>query len=204
MSFSRQKSVNLQSKLLLIAGFPQTILHESAETPVRSRFRTFSFLTLRFVHCYRLGPQAMGPSPLFNSQTPTSARAGQRKDSKHESSASTVSFVCALIATIAVARQSLLSRATDLGPVNPASPIEITLWLKLHDQQGLDALVAAQQEGKAGYLSSEQVRAQHAPSHAEAAKVADFLKAQGFTVTGIGRQPVRESQRLSGARAERV
>jgi subtilase family serine protease len=60
------------------------------------------------------------------------------------------------------------------------------MWMKLHDQQGLDALVAAQQAGKAGYLSSEQVRAQHAPSDAEVAKVADFLRAQGFTVTGFG------------------
>jgi len=58
--------------------------------------------------------------------------------------------------------------------------------MKLHDQQGLDALVAAQQAGKASYLSTEQVRAQHAPSHAEAVKVADFLTAQGFTVNGIG------------------
>jgi len=58
--------------------------------------------------------------------------------------------------------------------------------MKLHDQQGLDALVAAQQAGKAGYLSTEQVRAQHAPSHEEVAKVAEFLKAQGFTVTGFG------------------
>src|ERR1700741_4544944 len=95
-------------------------------------------------------------------------------------------FVSALVATTAANGQSLLSRANDLGPVNTASPIEITLWMKLHDQQGLDALVAAQQAGKAGYLSSEQVRAQHAPSQAEVAKVADLLKAQGFTVAGFG------------------
>ena len=78
---------------------------------------------------------------------------------------------------------SLLSRATDLGPVNAASPIEITVWMKLHDQQSLDALVAAQQAGKGTYLSMEQVRAQHAPSSADVAKVAAFLKAQGFTVS---------------------
>jgi len=77
---------------------------------------------------------------------------------------------------------SLLSRATDLGPVNAASPIEITVWMKLHDQQSLDALVAAQQAGKGAYLSMEQVRAQHAPSSADVAKVAAFLRAQGFTV----------------------
>jgi len=95
-------------------------------------------------------------------------------------------FVSALAATSAAGRQSLLSRATDLGPVNTASPIEITLWMKLHDQKGLDALVAAQQAGKASYLSTQQVREQHAPSQADARKVADFLTAQGFTVTGIG------------------
>jgi len=90
------------------------------------------------------------------------------------------------VATAAFGQSPLLSRATDLGPVNTANPIEITLWMKLHDQQGLDALVAAQQAGKAGYLSTEQVRAQHAPTPAEVAKVAEFLKAQGFTVTGFG------------------
>ena len=95
-------------------------------------------------------------------------------------------LVCALTATTAVGGQSFLFRATDLGPVNAASPIEITLWMKLHDQQGLDALVAAQQSGKAGYLSSEQVRAQHAPSPAEVARVADFLKAHGFAGIGVG------------------
>ena len=95
-------------------------------------------------------------------------------------------FVSALVATAAASGQSLLSRATDLGPVNAANSIEVTLWMKLHDQQSLDALVAAQQAGKAGYLSPDQVRAQHAPSHEEVAKVADFLKTQGFTVTGFG------------------
>ena len=95
-------------------------------------------------------------------------------------------FVSVLAAISMAGAQSFLSRATDLGPVNTASPIEITLWMKLHDQQGLDALVAAQQAGKAGYLSPEQVRAKHAPSQEDVAKVADFLKTQGFTVTGFG------------------
>jgi subtilase family serine protease len=89
----------------------------------------------------------------------------------------------AAAAAAAASGQTLLSKATDLGPVNGASPIEVTIWLKLHDQQGLDSLVAAQQAGKAAYLSIEQLRAQHAPTAADAAKVAAFLKAQGFTVS---------------------
>ena len=110
-------------------------------------------------------------------------------------------FVSALTATTAGA-QSLLSRATDLGPVNTSTDIEVTLWMKLHDQQGLDALVAAQQAGKAGYLSSEQVRAQHAPSQAEVAKVADFLKSQGFTVTGFGPENMFVKATASVARVQ--
>jgi subtilase family serine protease len=58
--------------------------------------------------------------------------------------------------------------------------------MKMHDQQGLDALVAAQQEGKTAFLSSDQVRARYAPSYAEAAKVASLLKADGFNVTAFG------------------
>ncbi len=95
-------------------------------------------------------------------------------------------LILSALTAMTAAGQSLLSKATDLGPVNSSNRIEITLWMKMHDQQGLDALVAAQQAGKAGYLSSEQVRAQHDPTPAEAAQVADFLKSQGFTVTGIG------------------
>jgi subtilase family serine protease len=67
--------------------------------------------------------------------------------------------------------------------VDGASSIEITVWMKLHDQAGLDALVASQQAGNGAYLSMQQVRAQHSPTAAEVAKVATFLKAQGFTVS---------------------
>jgi subtilase family serine protease len=98
-------------------------------------------------------------------------------------------FLCLMFAITSISaapRQSRLSQASDLGPVNAASTIEITLWMKMHDQQGLDALVAAQQSGKTSFLSPEQVLAQHAPSHAEVARVADVLKADGFNVSGFG------------------
>ena len=100
---------------------------------------------------------------------------------------SAVSFSQNGALTATADRRSVLSAATDLGPANAAGPIEITLWMKLHDQQGLDALVAAQQAGKAGFLSQEQIRAQHAPSSADVAKVAIVLKAQGFAISGFGR-----------------
>ena len=93
------------------------------------------------------------------------------------------------VATTAMASgggNPILSLATDGGAVNPANAVNFTLWMKLRDQQGLDALVQAQQAGKAGYLSTEQERALHAPSPADIAKTTAYLKAQGFTVKSVG------------------
>jgi subtilase family serine protease len=80
-------------------------------------------------------------------------------------------------------RHSLLSQAKDLGPVDTATPVELTLWMKLHNEQSLDALVAAQQAGKGAYLTPAQLRTQYGPSSADAAAVAQFMKAQGFAVS---------------------
>jgi subtilase family serine protease len=96
---------------------------------------------------------------------------------------STACLAAAATAAAAPGPRSLLSQATDLGPVDGASPVEITVWMKLHDQPGLDALVAAQQAGKSSYLSMEQVRARHAPSSGDVAAVAAYLKARGFEVS---------------------
>ncbi len=79
--------------------------------------------------------------------------------------------------------QPLLKQATDLGPVDSASPVELTLWMKMRNEQGLDALVAAQQAGKGAYLSARQLREQYGPNAADAEKVAAFMKAEGFTVS---------------------
>lgn len=92
-------------------------------------------------------------------------------------------LAAAATAAAAPGRHSLLSRATDLGPVDGATPIEITVWMRLHDQPGLDALVAAQQAGKGSYLTMGQVRARHAPSSADVAKVEAYLRLQGFKVS---------------------
>jgi subtilase family serine protease len=92
-------------------------------------------------------------------------------------------LAAAATAAAAPARHSLLSQATDLGPVDGARPIEITVWMKLHDQPGLDALVSAQQAGKGSYLSMEQVRARHAPRATDVATVAKYLTSRGFEVS---------------------
>jgi len=109
--------------------------------------------------------------------------------------------VAVVPAALASERHSLLPQATDLGPVDAASPIELTLWMKLHDEQGLDALVAAQQAGKGAYLSFEQLRAKHAPSSADAARVAAYLKAEGFTVS-VGQDNLYVRASASAARVQ--
>jgi subtilase family serine protease len=97
-----------------------------------------------------------------------------------------LSAAAAVAAASASSGPPLLSHATDLGPVNASSPIEVTVWLKLHDEKGLDSTLDAQQSGKATYLTNAQIQAQHAPSAGDVARVSAFLKAQGLTVTGVG------------------
>jgi subtilase family serine protease len=114
---------------------------------------------------------------------------------------STACLAAAAATAAAPGPHSLLSQATDLGPVDAASPIEVTVWLKLHDQPGLDALVAAQQAGKGSYLTMEQVRARHAPSPADAARVAAYLESQGFEVSAP-RDPLYVKATASAARVD--
>src|SRR5580692_1288820 len=83
-------------------------------------------------------------------------------------------------AAMAGQQPPLLRQATDLGPVDAASPVELTLWMKMRNEQGLDALVAAQQAGTGAYLSPRQLRAQFGPTSADAEKVAAYMKAEGF------------------------
>ena len=80
----------------------------------------------------------------------------------------------------------LIAHATDLGPASPSSPIEITVWLKLQDDRGLENTLSAQRQGGEGWLSDEQIQARHAPAEADVTAVSGFLKAQGLTVTGVG------------------
>ncbi len=81
---------------------------------------------------------------------------------------------------------ALISRATDLGPVKGSSPIEITVWLKLHDNTGLQNTLAAQNDGTTAWLSDAQIEARYSPAAADVAAVRDFLKARGLRVGDVG------------------
>jgi subtilase family serine protease len=81
---------------------------------------------------------------------------------------------------------ALISRATDLGPVSRSSPIQITVWLKAHDNAGLEQTLSAQHDGSAAWLSEEQIQSRFAPAASDVAAVSSFLKSQGLTVTEVG------------------
>ncbi|MDE2304401.1 MAG: S8/S53 family peptidase [Gammaproteobacteria bacterium] len=87
---------------------------------------------------------------------------------------------------VGFAARSPLARATDLGPMDPASSINITVWLKLHDAQALKQMLAQPQQSRTQWLSNAQASARFAPSAGDVAVVSRYLKSEGFTVTGVG------------------
>jgi subtilase family serine protease len=79
----------------------------------------------------------------------------------------------------------LIRHSTDLGPLAGSSPVEITMWLKMRDEAGLDNSLTTQQTSGTT-LSDEQIQSRHAPQTQAAAVVSDFLRSKGLTVTEVG------------------
>ena len=82
----------------------------------------------------------------------------------------------------------VLSAATDLGPVSPSTPLQLTVWLKVRDRAALRRLLAEQRAGKAHWLSHEQIAARFAPGSADVHAVVKYLESEGFHVDGVGSQ----------------
>jgi subtilase family serine protease len=80
----------------------------------------------------------------------------------------------------------LIKHSTDLGAVDPASTIEITMWLKMRDEKALDDALTAQRENGAPYLSNAQIDSQLAPTAASVTNVSQYLTSHGLKVTGVG------------------
>ena len=80
----------------------------------------------------------------------------------------------------------IISRATDMGPLQRSSPVAVTLWLKPHNLAALKDAADSQRTGETAWLSAEQIQTQHAPSAADVAAVSGFLKSRGLTVSAIG------------------
>src|SRR4051812_1697731 len=78
-----------------------------------------------------------------------------------------------------------ISHAQDLGPVDPSTVIEVTAWLKLHNENQLDQLVKQQQtKGHANFhkwLTQDQFNAQFSPTSQEVNAVGNWLHAHNLT-----------------------
>ena len=82
-----------------------------------------------------------------------------------------------------------IRHATDLGPVDPSMVIEVTAWLKLHDENQLDQLVAQQQQhGHANFhrwITQDQFNAQFAPTSQEVNAVQNWLNGHKLATLAV-------------------
>jgi len=82
-----------------------------------------------------------------------------------------------------------IQKAQNLGAVDPASVIPVTVWLKLHNESKLDQLVESQkQKGSANYqkwITQAQFNASFSPTAQEVKAVQNFLSARGLTTLNV-------------------
>jgi len=82
-----------------------------------------------------------------------------------------------------------IRRATDLGAVDPSTVISVTVWLKLHHEDGLDTLVQGQyRRGSRTYhqwITQDQFNANYGPTSQQVNSVQNFLAAHGLTILAV-------------------
>jgi subtilase family serine protease len=82
-----------------------------------------------------------------------------------------------------------LAKATDLGSVDPNTVISVTVWLKLHNENQLDNLVAQQhQRGSKQYhkwISQDQFNTSFGPTSQELNSVQNYLNAKGLSTVFV-------------------
>ena len=80
-------------------------------------------------------------------------------------------------------------KATDLGPVDPSTVIAVAVWLQLHNENQLDALVAAQQQRGSGqyhkWITQDQFDASFGPTSQELKSVQNYLNAKGLSTVDV-------------------
>src|SRR5215470_7705092 len=79
--------------------------------------------------------------------------------------------------------------AKDLGPVDPTTTIEVTVWLQLHNQNRLDQLLKSQnQQGSANYhkwITQDEFNASFSPTPQELNSVANYLRAHKLSMVSV-------------------
>ena len=76
--------------------------------------------------------------------------------------------------------------ASDQGPVDPSTVLTVNVWLKLHNQQGLDKLVEQQKQKNSSsyhqWITQDQFNSSYGPTSQEVNAVSNFLSAKGLTI----------------------
>jgi subtilase family serine protease len=92
--------------------------------------------------------------------------------------------------TIPNNRPKFTAAARNLGPVESSSQMEVSIWLKPHNQAGLDALARDLYDPRSAnyrhWLTRAEFAARYAPTAAEAQTVRDFFAANGMTTVTTG------------------
>lgn len=92
--------------------------------------------------------------------------------------------------TIANSVPSYVSNAPNLGPVDPSTVIEVSIWLKPQNQSALDQIARdlynRNSPSYRQWLKMSDVAARFAPSDAEAKAVEQFFTANGLSVVSVG------------------
>ncbi len=82
-----------------------------------------------------------------------------------------------------------IRNAVDQGPIDPTTPITVSVWLDLHNQNQLDQLAKQQnQKGSPAYhqwISQAQFNTTYAPTPQEVNAVENFLAAHNLAVVGV-------------------
>ena len=85
---------------------------------------------------------------------------------------------------------AFVKSAKNLGVKSPSARVEISLWLQLHDQAGLEALHHQLYDPASPnfrhWLKSADIAARFAPTSQEVATVKQFLVQHNFKVTNVG------------------
>jgi len=84
---------------------------------------------------------------------------------------------------------SAFAQGTNMGPEDESKQISVTVWLNLHNKQGLDALVQQMYDKDSPnyhqFLTMEQYKEQFAPTAKDVATVRDFLTSHNLKVTSV-------------------
>lgn len=82
-----------------------------------------------------------------------------------------------------------IKKAVNQGPLDPTSVVDVNVWLKLHNEPQLDALVERQkQKGSADYrrwITQDQYNAAYAPTAQDVKAISNFLAAHGLNVLSV-------------------